>query len=53
VLQLVMCLATALLGVLILLVGGSSEMGLFGWVFLVLGGLGALLTLVLPVATRR
>jgi hypothetical protein len=53
VLQLAMCLGTALLGVLLLLLAGSSEMGLFGWVFVAVGALGALLSLVVPMRTRR
>jgi hypothetical protein len=48
-----MCVGTALLGVVLLLTAGSSDMGLFGWMFLVLGGLGVLLSLVVPISTRR
>ncbi len=51
--QLGMCLATALLGALILLWGGASELGLFGWPFLALGALGAVLWFVFPYGARR
>jgi hypothetical protein len=52
-LQLAMSLGTAVLGVLLLLMAGSSEIGLFGWVFLALGGLGVFLWFVWPVNVRR
>jgi hypothetical protein len=52
-LQCAMSLGTAVLGVLLVLLAGSSELGLFGWVFLVLGALGVVMFLVLPVNTRR
>jgi hypothetical protein len=48
-----MCLGTALLGVLLLLWAGSSELSLFGWVFLAIGGLGVLLWFVMPTTTPR
>jgi hypothetical protein len=53
VLQLAMCIGTALLGVLLLLMASSSELSLFGWLFVVLGGLGALLSFFVPTTTRR
>jgi hypothetical protein len=51
--QLAMCVGTALLGLLVLVLGGSSELGLFGWLFLALGLLGAIMWVVLPTRTRR
>ena len=51
--QLGMCLLTALLGAVLLLWGGSSELGLFGWPFLALGALGTFLWFVLPYGARR
>ena len=51
--QLGMCLGTAVLGLLILLLGGSSELGSFGWLFLALGVLGTVMWVVLPSRTRR
>ena len=51
--QLAMSLGTALLGVLLLLLAGSSELGLFGWLFVVLGALGVVLWFVLPTGARR
>jgi hypothetical protein len=53
VLQFAMSLGTAVLGVLLLLWAGSSELGLFGWVFLALGALGVLLWFVMPTNARR
>jgi len=40
--QLAMCVGTALLGLLLLVWGGSSDIGLFGWLFVALGALGTL-----------
>lgn len=51
--QLGMCLLTAVLGIVLLWWGGSSELGPFGWLFLVLGALGTLMWLVLPSGARR
>ena len=51
--QLAMCLGTAVLGVLLLLWGGSSEIGPFGWLFLVLGAIGAFVWFVVPYNARR
>jgi hypothetical protein len=51
--QLGMCLGTAVLGLLILVLGGSSELGPFGWLFVVLGVLGTIMWVVLPSHTRR
>ncbi len=51
--QLAMSLGTALLGALILLLAGSSELGLFGALFVVLGALGVVLWFVLPTGARR
>jgi len=51
--QCAMSLGTAVLGILIVLLAGSSELGLFGWVFVALGALGTVMFLVLPVNTRR
>jgi hypothetical protein len=51
--QLAMSLGTALLGVLLLLMAGSSELGLFGALFIILGALGVVLWLVLPTGARR
>ena len=51
--QLGMCLGTALLGLLLLVLGGSSELALFGWLFLVLGGLGTLCWFLVPYTARR
>jgi|SoimicMinimDraft_8_1059736.scaffolds.fasta_scaffold171160_1 hypothetical protein len=51
--QLAMSLGTALLGVLLLLLAGSSELGLFGSLFVVLGALGVVLWFVLPTGARR
>lgn len=51
--QVAMCLATALLGVVLLLWAGSSELGLFGWAFVALGGLGVLFWFLMPSTTRR
>ena len=51
--QLGMCLGTAVLGLLILVLGGSSELGPFGWLFVVLGVLGTIMWVVLPSRTRR
>jgi hypothetical protein len=51
--QLAMSLGTALLGVLLLLLAGSSELGLFGSLFVVLGALGVVLWFVLPSGARR
>ena len=51
--QLGMCLGTALLGLVILVLGGSSELGLFGWLFLVLGGLGTLCWFLVPYDARQ
>ena len=51
--QLGMCLGTALLGLVILIMGGSSELGLFGWLFLVLGALGTLCWFLVPYTARR
>jgi hypothetical protein len=51
--QLAMCLGTAVLGALLLLWGGSSELGPFGWVFLGLGAIGALVWFVVPHDARR
>ena len=51
--QLGMCLGTALLGLVILVLGGSSELALFGWLFLVLGGLGTLCWFLVPYTARR
>jgi hypothetical protein len=53
-LQCAMSLGTAVLGLLLLLgAGWTSELGLFGWVFLLLGALGVLFWFVLPVNNRR
>lgn len=52
-LQLAMSMGTAVLGVLLVLLAGSSELGLFGWVFLTLGALGVVLWWVMPVNARR
>ena len=51
--QLGMCLLTAILGAVLLLWGGSSELGLFGWPFFALGALGTFLWFVLPYGARR
>jgi hypothetical protein len=51
--QLGMCLGTAVLGLLILVLGGSSELGSFGWLFLALGVLGTVMWVVLPSRTPR
>jgi len=51
--QLAMCLGTAVLGLLLLVLGGSSETGLFGWPFLALGVLGALFWFLVPHDARR
>jgi hypothetical protein len=51
--QLAMSLGTALLGVLLLLMAGSSGLGLFGAFFIVLGALGVVLWFVLPTDARR
>jgi hypothetical protein len=51
--QLAMCLGTAVLGALLLLWAGSSELGPFGWVFLGLGAIGALVWFVVPHDARR
>ena len=51
--QLAMCIGTAVLGLLILVLGGSSELGPFGWLFVALGVLGAIMWVVLPSRTRR
>jgi hypothetical protein len=51
--QLGMCIGTAVLGLLILVLGGSSELGPFGWLFLALGVLGTVTWVVLPSGTRR
>jgi hypothetical protein len=51
--QLAMCLGTAVLGLLILVLGGSPELGLFGWLFLALGGLGTVCWFLLPYDARR
>jgi hypothetical protein len=51
--QLGMCLGTALLGLVILVLGGSPELALFGWLFLVLGGLGTLCWFLVPYTARR
>jgi hypothetical protein len=51
--QLAMSLGTTLLGVLLLLMAGSSELGLFGALFIILGALGVVLWLVLPTGARR
>ena len=51
--QLAMCLGTAVLGLLILVWGGSSDLGLFGWLFLALGGLGTLFWFLVPYNARR
>ena len=48
VVQLTMSLGTAVLGVLLLLWTGSSEAGLFGWLFVGLGALGVVMWFVLP-----
>ncbi len=53
-LQCAMCFGTAVLGLLILLgAGWNSELGLFGWVFLLLGALGVLIWFLAPAGTRR
>jgi hypothetical protein len=51
--QLAMCVGTAVLGLLILVLGGSSELGPFGWLFVALGVLGTVMWVVLPSRTRR
>jgi len=51
--QLGMCLGTAVLGLLILVLGGSSDMALFGWLFLTLGALGTLWWFLVPYTARR
>ena len=51
--QLAMCVGTAVLGLLILVLGGSSELGPFGWLFLALGVLGTIMWLVLPSRAGR
>ena len=51
--QLGMCLGTALLGLLLLVWGGSSEIGLFGWLFVALGALGTLFWFLVPYDARR
>ena len=51
--QLAMCLGTALLGLLLLVWGGPSDIGLFGWLFLALGGLGTLFWFLVPYNARR
>ncbi len=51
--QLAMSLGTAVLGLVLLLWAGASEIGLFGWVFVALGALGVVFWLVLPVNARR
>jgi hypothetical protein len=52
-LQLAMSLGTAVLGALVLMWTGTSELGMFGWVFLVLGVLGGVCWFVLPINARR
>lgn len=52
-LQCAMSLGTAVLGLLLVLLAGPSELGLFGWVFLALGALGVVLWFVMPVNARR
>lgn len=51
--QLGMCVGTAVLGLLILVLGGSSELGAFGWLFLALGVLGAAMWVVFPSRAGR
>lgn len=51
--QCAMSLGTAVLGILLVLLAGSSELGLFGWVFLALGALGVVMWLVVPANARR
>ena len=51
--QLAMSLGTALLGVLLLVLAGSSGLGLFGCLFVVLGALGVVLWFVLPTGACR
>lgn len=51
--QCAMSLGTAVLGILLVLLAGPSELGLFGWVFLALGALGVVMWLVVPADARR
>jgi len=51
--QLGMCLGTAVLGLLILVLGGSSELGPCGWLFVAPGVLGTIMWVVLPSHTRQ
>ena len=51
--QLAMCLGTAVLGLLLLVWGRSSEIGLFGWLFLALGGLGTVCWFLVPYDARQ
>jgi hypothetical protein len=51
--QLGMCVGTAVLGLLVLVLGGSSELGPFGWLFLALGVLGAVMWVVFPSRAGR
>jgi hypothetical protein len=48
-----MCLGTAFLGILLLWFGAGSELGLFGWPFVALGALGAVMWFVFPYGARR